>query len=95
MRTRKKNRLISSSFLLTLLLAFLFTFTVNAFNKPQEQFAEVIVHKDDTLWTLAEGVTPDSGDVRDTVYQIRQINHLTSPVLQPGQRILIPRPAQK
>lgn len=88
---RKKNRLVISSIFLTLLLASLFTFTANAFNKPQEQFTEVIVHKDDTLWTIAERITPNKGDIRDTVYNIRKINHLSSPVLQPGQRILIPR----
>ena len=91
MGTREKNRLVISIFFLTMLLVFLFTFTANAFNKPQEKFTEVIVHKDDTLWAIAERITPNNGDIRDTVYNIRKINHLSSPVLHPGQRILIPR----
>lgn len=69
----------------------LLTLTVNAFNKPQDRFKEVIVHKDDTLWTIAEQVTPNGQDVRNTVYIIRKVNRLNTAILQPGQRILIPR----
>lgn len=69
----------------------LFTLTVNAFTKSQPQLGEVIVQTNDTLWTIAEQITPNGQDIRQTVYQIRKINRLDSAVLQPGQALLIPR----
>ncbi len=69
----------------------LLTHSVNAFNNQQAHFAEMVVQSNDTLWTIAEEITPDGQDVRNTVYIIRKVNHLNSAVLYPGQRLLIPR----
>lgn len=81
---------------LTLLMGFAainqFTPAVSAFNDhSQKHFTEVVVHRKDTLWTIAEEVTPPGQDVRNTIYKIRKINNLSSAVLHPGQRLLIPR----
>jgi len=44
----------------------------------------------DTLWDIAAAHTPPGGDVRRTVYEIRQSNALASPVIAPGQVIRVP-----
>lgn len=44
----------------------------------------------DTLWDIAAGYTPAGGDVRHTVYDIRQANHLESASIFPGQVLQIP-----
>lgn len=69
----------------------LLTVSVNAFNSQQAHFEEMVVQNNDTLWTIAEKVTPNGQDVRNTIFTIRKVNHLNSAVLYPGQRLLIPR----
>ena len=44
----------------------------------------------DTLWDIAAQYTADSGDVRATIFRIKQLNGLTDSVIQPGQLLLIP-----
>jgi LysM repeat protein len=68
-----------------------FTYTVNAFAQTRETYQEVVIQKNDTLWCIAEKITPPGQDIRNTIYQLRKINKLNSAVIQPGQRILIPR----
>lgn len=92
MKIRMKKRFYAATVVLIigLITINLFTLTVNAFSKPQKHFEEVIIHENDTLWTIAEQITPNGQDIRNTIYVIRKINRLNSAVLQPGQRILIP-----
>jgi predicted Zn-dependent protease len=58
---------------------------------PPQRSAVVTVHSGDTLWTLAERYTPAGGDVQDTIDAIAGLNHLHGSVIQPGQRLQIPR----
>lgn len=44
----------------------------------------------DTLWDIAAGCTPEGGDVRRTVYDIRRANDLLSAMLIPGQVLQVP-----
>jgi nucleoid-associated protein YgaU len=53
-------------------------------------WAEHLVVAGDTLWDIAVGYTPAGGDVRRTVYDIRQVNHLESADIFPGQVLQIP-----
>nr|WP_226836172.1 LysM peptidoglycan-binding domain-containing protein [Bifidobacterium leontopitheci] len=48
------------------------------------------VQPGDTLWSYAESITPDGGDVRDTVSRLVQLNHLDDDSLETGQRLLVP-----
>ncbi len=48
----------------------------------------VLVQRGDTLWGIAgEHV---AGDRRQAVFNIMKLNALRSPVVQPGQRLMIP-----
>ena len=49
-----------------------------------------IVGEDDTLWTIAEGISSDEVDIRETVYKIRKVNKLRTAEIYPGDVILIP-----
>lgn len=49
----------------------------------------VTVQQGDSLWTLARRIAPDN-DPRDVVAQIRDLNDLGSPRLQPGQQLVLP-----
>ncbi|WP_346427778.1 LysM peptidoglycan-binding domain-containing protein [Bifidobacterium sp. CP2] len=43
-----------------------------------------------TLWTYAEMVTPEGGDVSATVDELMELNDLDSASVQAGQRIVVP-----
>jgi len=54
------------------------------------EVVEVTVRSGDTLWSLAREYGPAGMDIREAVDWIQRENGLTSPVLRPGQRILVP-----
>jgi hypothetical protein len=52
-------------------------------NRPP---AVVTVHDGDTLWSIASHIAPQS-DPRVVVARLERVNHLSDPILQPGQRL--------
>jgi nucleoid-associated protein YgaU len=52
-------------------------------------YVKVSVKPGDTLWSIAESIAPH-GDRRSLVADIVEINRLTTPELQAGQKIYIP-----
>ena len=48
--------------------------------------AVVTVHDGDTLWSIASQIAPQR-DPRTVVAQLERVNHLSDPILQPGQRL--------
>jgi LysM repeat protein len=55
-----------------------------------EGWVEHVVVTGDTLWDIASAHTPSGGDVRRTVYDIRQVNGLQSAAIVPGQVLQVP-----
>jgi len=49
----------------------------------------VTVQPGQTLWEIA-AASGATGDLRDAVYEIEQLNHLDGPVLQIGARVDVP-----
>jgi len=47
-----------------------------------------VVRPADTLWSIAARSV--GGDPRQGVWQLEQLNHLSSTTLRPGQRLLLP-----
>jgi LysM repeat protein len=47
-----------------------------------------VVKPGDTLWTVAERTY--SGDPREGVWKLEHRNHLASPAISPGQRLVLP-----
>ncbi|MCI0687041.1 MAG: LysM peptidoglycan-binding domain-containing protein, partial [Sporichthyaceae bacterium] len=52
-------------------------------------YRTVVVQPGESLWTIATRIAPDR-DPRSVIYQIRQINGLSSGVIQVGQRLAVP-----
>jgi nucleoid-associated protein YgaU len=52
-------------------------------------YVKVSVKPGDTLWSIAESIAP-RGDRRSLVADIVEVNRLTTPELQAGQKIYIP-----
>ena len=57
----------------------------------QHNKSYVTVHTGQTLWSIAKQATLPGEDVRDTVYQICELNHLSSNVILPGMKLILPR----
>ena len=49
-----------------------------------------VVTQGETLWSIAQSITPASGDVRDTVETVKSMNLLDSANIQPGDQLLVP-----
>ena len=56
---------------------------------PAPAVTQTTVQAGESLWTVAHRVAPGT-DPRETVQQIRQLNHLSSSGLQAGQQLLLP-----
>lgn len=52
--------------------------------------SSVVAHPNDTLWSVAVRTRPDV-DPRITVEHLIDVNGLATPVIQPGQRLILPR----
>jgi len=49
------------------------------------------VESGDTLWSIAATATSRSGDVRDTVAAMRELNGLAGSTIHPGQVLHVPQ----
>lgn len=51
-----------------------------------------VVQPGDTLWAIAKAYTTPQHDVRVFIHRLQKMNKLTSPIIQPGQCLLLPTP---
>ena len=49
-----------------------------------------VVSQGETLWSIAQSLTPVGDDVRETVATIQSMNMLSSSSIMPGQQLLVP-----
>ena len=49
-----------------------------------------VVSQGETLWSIAQSLTPVGDDVRETVATIQSMNMLSSSTIMPGQQVLVP-----
>ena len=56
---------------------------------PARPTRTVVVEEGDTLWGIASDVA-GSGDVREVVHELQELNALPGPELVEGQRIAVP-----
>jgi len=49
-----------------------------------------VVAEGETLWAIAQAITPPSRDVRDTVATVKSMNLLESASISPGDQLLVP-----
>ncbi|HWB65580.1 MAG TPA: LysM peptidoglycan-binding domain-containing protein [Mycobacteriales bacterium] len=64
--------------------------TSQAADPQRNHAAAVTVEAGDTLWSVASRIAPHV-DPRVVIGDIEQLNHLTSPTVLPGERLLVPR----
>ena len=79
----------------TLILAGILTNTLlstaKAYSNPVDvPYEEVIVAEGDTIWYIAIEFMPRNYDVREMVYNIRQLNNMKNVSIHPGETIKVP-----
>lgn len=62
---------------------------IEYYSKKVRKFETYVVQQGDTLWEISKQVNPGQ-DPRKTVYEIQKLNDGITPVIQPGQEILVP-----
>lgn len=92
-RLTRRGRAVAVVLLLVLMLALLTVFGPHSAASGQAgtpvQTRIVEVGPGDTLWGIASDVA-ESGQVRETVHQIEELNALSGPGVTVGQQIAVP-----
>lgn len=82
MRIKNKFKFIRSTIILILILLGIFCMSIS---KEKLEYVDYTVGQGETLWSIASDRT--DGDVREYIYEIKEINNMTSSELQEGQII--------
>lgn len=62
---------------------------VSGYDIPQ--YDSYLVHKGDTLWSIAKDLTGERMDVREAIYDITTLNEISSSGhIYPGQKLILP-----
>lgn len=90
----KKKFIRSFIFLVGLIFLTLIGIT-QTYSKTELSYKEDYIIKGDTLWSIAENEINHNEyyknkDIRDVMYEIKQLNNLQNGNLEIGQKILIP-----
>lgn len=88
--TARGRRVLAVMALVPLVLAMVLTNTHRAAaNGTAPTSTQVVVHPGESLWDIAVAVDPNT-DPRKTMWEIQQLNHMTTSRLDAGQGLLVP-----
>lgn len=97
MKIVNKKKFVRSMMMLVglVILIVLGLITTTTYSKTEIGYKEDYVLKGDTLWSIAEQEVNQNEyyknkDIREVMYEIRQLNHITNDNLEIGQKIIIP-----
>lgn len=97
MKIVNKKKFVRSLVLLIalLILTTLWMITTTTYSKTEIGYKEDYILKGDTLWSIAEQEVSHNEyykdkDIREVMYEIRELNHITNDNLEIGQKIIIP-----
>ena len=89
MRIANKKKFIRSITIAIFLLIGLFNISIANTNKKEAEIIDYTITPGETLWSIAGEYTPNSKDVRETIYEIKKLNNMTDSNIYAGQTIKI------
>jgi len=91
-RLKDGKRLLSVVLIFVAALVFLCTLARTVVNaQTAAEPLRVIVQPGDSLWSIADAHNHDGQvDIRQYIYQIKEVNNLSTSSLEPGQVLIIP-----
>ena len=89
LRIRNKAQLIRSMAILVFLFIGVVNISVANTNKKEAEYIDYTITKGETLWSIAREYTPDNKDIRQTIYEIKQINNMQTSNVYENQTIKI------
>lgn len=89
MRIVNRKKFIRSMAILIFLLIGLFNISIANTDKKEAEIIDYTITPGETLWSIAGEYTPNSKDVRETIYEIKKLNNMTDSNIYAGQTIKI------
>lgn len=89
MRIVNRKKFIRSIAILIFLLIGLFNISIANTDKKEAEIIDYTITPGETLWSIAGEYTPNSKDVRETIYEIKKLNNMTDSNIYAGQTIKI------
>ncbi len=84
MKIKNKFKFIRSTTILILIILGIFCISIS---QNKKEYIDYTVGRGESLWSIAADYT--DGDIRDYIYEIKNINNMTTSNLQEGQTIKI------
>lgn len=78
-------------FIVSFLILMMSLGNMDSYGDGEKEFIQIVVGSGDSLWKIAESVTPEHRDLRATMYEIVKVNDLDSEVIHPGQILKVPK----
>lgn len=90
-----KKKFIRSFILLMGIIIFAILGINHTYSKTEVSYKEDYIIKGDTLWSIAENEVNTNSyyknkDIREVMYEIKQLNNIKNENLEIGQKIIIP-----
>lgn len=89
MRIVNRKKFIRSMAISIFLLIGLFNISIANTDKKEAEIIDYTITPGETLWSIAGEYTPNSKDVRETIYEIKKLNNMTDSNIYAGQTIKI------
>ena len=89
MKIVNRKKFIRSMAIVIFLLVALFNISVAKSNKEEAEIIDYTITKGETLWSIAKEYTPNSKDIRQTIYEIKQLNNMSDSTVYENQTIKI------
>lgn len=89
MRIKNKFKFVRSIAIVIFLSVALFNISIAKSNSEEAEYIDYTITKGETLWGIAKEYTPDNKDIRQTIYEIKQINNMQTSNVYENQTIKI------
>lgn len=89
LRIVNHKKFIRSIAILVFILIGLFNISIAKTDKAKAEIITYTITKNETLWSIAKQFTPDTKDIRQTIYEIEKLNNMKDATIYEGQTIQI------